>query len=318
MKEINGLLEVEKLTKIYSSGLIRSSSTLGANDVSFKINQGKIVSLVGESGSGKSTVANMILRLIKPTNGQIYLNGTNITKIKKRDYYKQVQVIFQDPFSSFNYFYKIDRVLRRAINFHIHWISRNKKKQIIKDTLDKLKKVILSESFVFEPKQIIPDTLNKLKRITIKFLGGLISRKEKKQIIMDTLARIGINAKEVLGRYPHQVSGGQLQRFLLARILLIKPILLIADEPTSMIDASSRADILNLLKLLRKDEGFSVLFISHDIGQAQYLSDQVLVMKKGIVVERGLTKDVFLHPTHPYTKNLLASVPSLYRKWDLS
>ena len=109
-----------------------------------------------------------------------------------------------------------------------------------------------------------------------------------------------------------------MQRFLLARILLIKPSLLIADEPTSMIDASSRADILNLLGILRKEEGFSVLFITHDIGQAQYVSDRVLIMEKGIIVEKGLTEDVFLNPSHPYTKNLLASVPSLYRQWDLS
>ncbi|MFX1298143.1 MAG: ABC transporter ATP-binding protein [Promethearchaeota archaeon] len=265
MKEINRLLEVKKLTKIYTSGLIRTSMVIGAKDISFKINKGEIVSLVGESGSGKSTVANMILRLIVPTSGYIYFNGNDISKIPKRDYYRQVQVIFQDPFSSFNYFYKVDRVLKKAVDFCMDNISSN----------------------------------------------------EKKKFIKEAIIRVGINPEEVLGRYPHQLSGGQLQRFLLARVLLIKPLLLIADEPTSMIDASSRAEILNLLDLLRKEQGFSVLFISHDIGQAQYISDRVLVMKEGKIVEKGITKEVFLHPTHPYTKNLLASVPSLYRKWEL-
>ena len=265
MIEREKVLQIENLTKIYISGLFQHKEIIGAQDVSFCINKGEIVSLVGESGSGKTTVANMILRLIKPTSGHIYFNGIDITNIQKKDYYRQVQVIFQDPFSSYNYFYKIDRVLKKAINFRI----------------------------------------------------GKLSSIEKNRIITDTLANVGINAEEVLNRYPHQLSGGQLQRFLLARILLIKPILLIADEPTSMIDASARADILNLLGMLKKEEGFSVLFITHDIGQAQYVSERVLVMEKGIIVEKGSTEDVFLNPNHPYTKNLLDSVPSLYRQWDL-
>jgi len=266
MIENKELLEVDKLTKIYTSGLIRPTKVVGAKDVSFKINKGEILSLVGESGSGKTTVANMILRLIQPTSGLIYFNGKDINTIRLQDYYKLVQIIFQDPYSSFNYFYKVDRVLNKAIDFRY----------------------------------------------------GKISNSDKKNLIENVFKEIGINAKEVLGRYPYQISGGQLQRFLLARILLIKPNLLIADEPTSMIDASSRAGILNLLEMIRKKEGLSVIFITHDIGQAQYISDRVLVMQKGLVVEKGPTKDVFLNPTHPYTKNLLASVPSLYRQWDLS
>ena len=261
----NGLLEVDKLTKIYTSGLIRPKKVVGAKDVSFKINKGEILCLVGESGSGKTTVANMILRLINPTSGFIYFNGKDINEINLREYYKLVQVIFQDPYSSFNYFYKVDRVLNKAIEFRF----------------------------------------------------GKVSKSKKFNLIEKAFKEIGINAEEVLGRYPYQISGGQLQRFLLARTLIIRPKLLIADEPTSMIDASSRASILNLLELIRKEEGSSVLFITHDIGQAQYLSDRVLVMKKGLVVEKGQTKDVFLHPTHPYTKNLLDSVPSLYRQWEL-
>jgi len=259
------LLKVENLTKIYSSGLIKTTETIGAKDVSFTLGDGEILSVVGESGSGKSTISNMILRLIVPTSGSIFLNGQDILKIKAHDYYKQVQVVFQDPYSSFNYFYKVERVLRKAIKYRI----------------------------------------------------GHLSYSEELKVIRNTLSHVGINADEVLGRYPHQLSGGQLQRFLLARILLIKPDLLIADEPTTMIDASSRADILNLLDMLRKEEGFSVLFITHDIGQAQYISDQVLVMKEGFIVEKGATKEVFLRPKHPYTQNLLASVPSLYRMWKL-
>ncbi len=264
MSKNENILKIDDLTKIYTSGFIRTTKSVAAKDLSFEIKRGEIISLVGESGSGKTTISNIILRLIKPTSGKVYVNGIDIEEIKKKNYYKQVQVIFQDPYSSFNYFYKVERVLKKAIRFRY----------------------------------------------------GKVSKSEESEKIQEVLGFVGINAKEVIGRFPHQLSGGQLQRFLLARILLIKPDLLIADEPTSMIDASSRADILNLLANLRKEEDFSVLFITHDIGQAQYISDKVLVMEKGIIVEKGPTKNVFLNPTNPYTKKLLASVPSLYRKWN--
>lgn len=260
------ILKVENLTKIFVSGLINVVTVTAVNNVSFTINKGEVVSLVGESGSGKSTTANIVLKLIPPTSGQVLLQGKDIFSIKKRtDFYKKVQVVFQDPYASFNLVYKIDRVLDNAFNLR----------------------------------------------------KGSYSKQEKKEIIIETLSQIGLNADEVLGRYPHQLSGGQLQRFLLARVLIIKPILLIADEPTSMIDASSRAGILNLLEELRKTEKFSVLFITHDIAQAQYISNRVCVMKNGEIVEQGLNESVFGNPEHPYTQELLNSVPDLYHKWDL-
>ena len=140
----------------------------------------------------------------------------------------------------------------------------------------------------------------------------------KRKALESTLSIVGLNTDDILGRFPHQISGGQLQRVLIARALLFKPKLIVADEPTSMIDSSSRADILNLFKELKEGttytEGMSIIFITHDIGQAQYLSDRVIVMKEGGIVEKGPTKDVFLNPIHPYTKNLLDCVPSIYRK----
>ncbi|MFW9996517.1 MAG: ABC transporter ATP-binding protein [Candidatus Odinarchaeota archaeon] len=259
-------LEINSVTKIFESGLVRTTRHTAVDQVSFNMQRRDILALVGESGSGKTTIAKLILRLISLTAGKILLAGKDIYSYNSlRDYYKHVQVIFQDPYSSFNYIYTIDRVLDLAFNLR----------------------------------------------------GEKIPVKEKKREINDTLAKIGINADEVTGRYPHQLSGGQLQRFLLARILIIKPGLLIADEPTSMIDASSRAGILNLLKDLREDEGLSILFITHDIGQAQYIADNVCIMKEGKVVEQGRSKEVFTNPKHPYSQNLLASVPSIYRKWDL-
>ena len=259
------LLEVNNLTKVFESGLIKTSKNTAVDDVSFVIEKGEIKSLVGESGSGKTTIAKMILNLIPSTSGSIKLHGREISSYDKQDYYKCVQAIFQDPYSSYNYFYTIDRVLN----------------------------------------------------MVFKLRGGTISTEEKKAEINETLKMIGLNADEVLGRYPHQLSGGQLQRFMLARILLIKPDLLIADEPTSMIDASSRAGILNLLKKIRDEKGLTILYISHDIGQAQYIADNVCIMKEGKIVEQGSSKVVFVNPQHPYSKNLLDCCPSIYSKWDM-
>ncbi len=259
------LLKIEGLYKTYVSGLIKTTENHAVKDCNFHINKGEVISLVGESGSGKSTIANMILRLIKPTAGNLWFNGVNIQDIPINDYYLDVQEVFQDPFSSFNYFYKVDRVLDAAIKFKYGKIPEHKSREKIDEVLD----------------------------------------------------LVGINAREILGRYPHQLSGGQLQRFLLARTLIIECKLLIADEPTSMIDACARADVLNLIKQLREEIGYTVLFITHDIGQAQYVSDRVLVMEQGIIVEQGSPFNVFTNPTHPYTKSLLESVPSLYRKWQL-
>lgn len=147
-------------------------------------------------------------------------------------------------------------------------------------------------------------------------LGNPPSRDEKDGIIRSTLKAVMLNPDEVLGRFPHQLSGGQMQRILIARALLVGSELLVADEPTSMIDASTRAGILNLLLDLKEERELSILFITHDIGQTQYLSDRILVMNKGEVVEEGLRDEVFFKPKHPYTKTLLASAPRLYEKWE--
>ena len=258
------ILRCEDLTKIYTSGLVRTKTVLGAKNVTFDIKRGEIVSLAGESGSGKSTVAKMILRLMNPSSGNIALNGKDINSYNLREYYRQVQAVFQDPYSAFNPFYKVDHVIERA----------------------------------FGLREDHPD------------------RDERKAIIESTFMSIGLNPSEVLGRYPHELSGGQMQRLLIGRSLLIGSQLLIADEPTSMIDASTRAGVLNLLLRLKEENELSVLFITHDIGQAQYISERVLIMKEGELVEQGSVHDVFTNPEHPYTQELLGAVPSLYEKWD--
>ncbi len=257
------ILQCKNLTKIYTSGLIRTKCCVAVKNVTFYVKKGEIVSLVGESGSGKTTVAKMILRLIEPTSGRIIFNGKDAFSYDRREYYRRIQAVVQDPYSAYNPFYKVDRVLEKVFNLYKNGPSREK----------------------------------------------------RKEIIHSTLTRIGINPEEILGRYPHQLSGGQLQRFLIARPLMINSELMVADEATSMLDASTRAGILNLLLSLKKNEKISVLFITHDIAQAQYISDRALVMQNGEVVEQGPADKVFLRPRQPYTKELFDSVPQLNKKW---
>jgi len=142
------------------------------------------------------------------------------------------------------------------------------------------------------------------------------SKKEGLEMIKEALFKVGIDPKDVLGKYPHQISGGQKQRIMIARCWILRPLLIVADEPTSMIDASSRGGIIKLLEELREEQGTSIIFITHDLGLAYYVSDNILVMKDGEVVEGGHPDKVVLQPSHEYTKLLVESVPKLYRKLE--
>lgn len=265
MRDRNTLLKVTNLTKTYTSGYVKTVSIVGAKDISFTLAQGEILSFVGESGSGKSTTLKMILRLLEPTSGQILLNGRDSAAYDLGTYYKQVQGVLQDPYSSFNLFYKVDRALNLAFRF-------------------------------YDPQP---------------------SAREKREIVEQMLLKVGLNSKEVLGRYPHQLSGGQMQRILVARVLIIGSEVLLADEPTSMIDASTRIGTLNTLLDLKKEGKIGIIFVTHDIAQAYYISDRVLIFHKGEIVEAGPAEEVFLTPQDQYTKELLASVPSLYERWEM-
>jgi len=143
-----------------------------------------------------------------------------------------------------------------------------------------------------------------------------VGAEERDEMINEALRNVGLNPSEVRGKYPHQLSGGQLQRILIARALLVKPKLLIADEAVSMLDASTRIDVLNLLGDFRDRYGTSVLFVTHDLALGYYISDSTIIMYRGTIVEMGDTERVFHNPLHPYTKMLLESVPDLNVKWE--
>ena len=251
------LLSVDGLTKVFGRG---ASVVRAVDDVSFSISPGSITTVVGESGSGKSTLARLILALIPPTSGRIELSGKDVTNLPNRElsgYWREVQAVFQDPFSAFNQFFHVRRLLARS-------------------------------------------------RRLIGVNGDALEERMR-----SALEQVGLD-KDVLLKYPHQLSGGQRQRVMIARALMMRPVLLIADEATSMLDASLRANVLNVLTDLRRDMGLTILFITHDIGQACYVSDRVLVMQHGKLVENGPAEDVIFRPQHEYTQQLLADVPRLH------
>jgi peptide/nickel transport system ATP-binding protein len=255
------------VTKVFGLGRQR---TVAVDHVNFEFYAGEIVSIVGESGSGKTTLAKMLLGLINLTEGDIYYHEQKrdiSSQKKKEEYWRGIQAIFQDPFSSFNIFNKIDHVLLDCIHMR----------------------------------------------------GGRgLSHTKKVDLMTEACSFVNLKFAEMTNKYPFELSGGQMQRLMIARIFLLKPKILLADEPTSMIDASSRATILDYLMKLRNETGMTTIFITHDIGLAYYVSDSVYIMEHGKFVESGSADEVILRPKETYTKRLINDVPKIYEEWDLS
>jgi peptide/nickel transport system ATP-binding protein len=260
-------LKTSGLTKVFGFG---RTKTLAVDHVDLNLYEGEVVSIVGESGSGKTTLAKMLLGLINETEGEVYFQGKKrdiSTQRKKQEYWKNIQAIFQDPFSSYNIFNKIDTVLLDCIRMRG---------------------------------------------------GGSLPREKKVELMTEACSFVNLKFEELTNKYPFELSGGQMQRLMIARIFLLKPKILLADEPTSMIDACSRATILDELMQLRNEIGMTIIFITHDIGLAYYVSDSVYIMEHGKFVESGTADEVILQPKEPYTQRLLSDVPKIYEEWDLS
>ena len=255
------------VTKVFGVG---NKAMTAVDHVDFDFKEGEIISIVGESGSGKTTISKMLLGLISVTEGEIYFHDElrNIKSSKaKKEYWNNIQAIFQDPFASYNIFHKIDDVLLDCINLK----------------------------------------------------GGKHLPQERKvQMMEEACSFVNLKYAELTNKYPFELSGGQMQRLMIARIFLLRPKILLADEPTSMIDACSRATILDMLLKLRDEINMTVIFITHDIGLAYYISDEVYIMEHGKFVERGPADDVILHPQAEYTKRLISDVPKIHEEWDLS
>ncbi|HMK97728.1 MAG TPA: ATP-binding cassette domain-containing protein, partial [Acidimicrobiales bacterium] len=260
------MLEIRDLTKIYRSGTFGGELKPALRSVGFDIDKGEVVSLIGQSGSGKSTLGKVILCLTPASAGSVKFEGTEVESLGKaelRDYYRHVQGVFQDPFSSYNPLYKADRVFEMIRNVYFKDLGKDQWNAKIDAALES----------------------------------------------------VSLNPADVLNKFPHQLSGGQQQRLLIARALLLEVKLLVADEIISMLDASTRVDVLNLLVELKR-KGLGILFITHDLSLGNYISDRTVILREGAIVEMGGTQRVFGNPQHPYTKSLLSAVPQLHKKWN--
>lgn len=260
--QLQPLIEIQQLTKDYvsSGGLFQRGQqrTRVLDSLDLTIYKGETLGIVGESGCGKSTLANTLLRLIPASNGEVIYNGQDIlstSAAQLRQLRREMQIVFQNPFSSLN-----PRMNVKAL--------------------------------VAEP--IITHTQTR---------GAALTER-----VVELLIETGLGA-EHLERHPHELSGGQAQRVVLARALALNPKFLILDEPTSALDVSVQAQIINLLVRLQKEYGLTYLFISHDLGVVQHISDRIGVMYLGEIVELGLSEAIFANPQHPYTQALLSATP---------
>ena len=252
------ILEVQNLKKVFQSpGLFNKNKLVAVNDVSFKVLQGEIVGLVGESGSGKSTIAKLVTRLIRPSEGLIFLNGENKKVTESRnvplEYRKTIQMVFQDPFGSLNSIHTVYHHLARPIMRH-----------------------------------------------------GLKDEKEILPYIIHILEKVGLTPGEKFAeKFPHEMSGGERQRVAIARALSLEPQIIVADEPTSMLDVSIRMDVLEIFAKMRKENNLTILFITHDLASARYLTDRIIVLKNGSIVEENTSEGLIQTPVQEYTKQLV-------------
>lgn len=249
------ILEVENLKKYFKT----AKGTLHAVDgITFMLEKGKTLGVVGESGCGKSTLGRTIIHLLDSTDGKMIFDGNNVTKLKGHElkaYREQIQIIFQDPFSSLN------------------------------------------------PRLTVSETI--MEPLMLK--GGLDRRQvmERTAHLMD---RVGLAAR-FANTYPHEMDGGRRQRIGIARALALNPQFIVCDEPVSALDVSIQAQVLNLMLDLQEENGLTYLFITHDLSVVKYISDEIMVMYLGQMVEKAESDSLFSNPLHPYTKALLSAIP---------
>ena len=261
-KENDYILEVDNLKKYFpiETNLLGTPTRYlkAVDDVSFKVKRGTTLGIVGESGCGKTTLGRTILRLHDITGGKVTFDGKDLTNMPKKELRKirtDLQLIFQDPYSSLPPRMTVGNIIAEAVRVH-----------------------------------------------------NIVPKEEVTKHVREIMRKCGLQP-HWYDRYPHEFSGGQRQRICIARALAVNPKLVVCDEPVSALDVSIQAQIINLLKDLQNKLGLTYLFISHDLSVVKYITDNILVMYLGNVMELGSTDTIFDNPLHPYTKALFSAVP---------
>ena len=252
------ILEVRDLKQHFPvrTGWFGTTPLKAVDGVSFGIRPGETLGLVGESGCGKTTVGRTILHLYKPTSGEVIYNGTPLTPANIDQYRKEIQIVFQDPYSSLNPRMTVADIVGEPLD--IHHLYKNKK--------------------------------------------------ERDEKIAGLLTLVGLNSDHAR-RYAHEFSGGQRQRIGIARALATKPKFVVCDEAVSALDVSIQAQILNLMQDLQKEFHLTYMFITHDLSVVYHISDEIMVMYLGQVIEKAPAEKLFANPVHPYTQALLSAIP---------
>ncbi|MBP4040430.1 MULTISPECIES: ABC transporter ATP-binding protein [Aeromonas] len=258
------IIEVQHLYKDFpvNSNAIKSGKMRALSDITFNLHRGRALAVVGESGSGKSTIAKIIAKMYKLSNGRILYRGRDLEEFNKGtallDYRQSVQMVWQDPFGSLNPTHTIYHHIARPLLLH----------------------------------------------------SKVSDKRDLSDMVYGLLEKVGLTpAKATAAKYPHQLSGGQRQRVNIARNLAVEAEVVLADEPTSMLDVSIRIGILNLMEQMKNELGVSMLYITHDIATARYVAEDLAVMYVGHMVEWGEVDEILHHPQHPYTQLLISAVP---------
>ena len=250
------LLRVDHLKKYFKSA---KGTVHAVDDVSFTIEKGKTLGVVGESGCGKSTLGRTIIRLQEPTEGTVLFEGKNISALNQKELWKQrreMQMIFQDPFSSLN------------------------------------------------PRMTISQTIEE----PLKLYGLCADKESRQKRVAELMDTVGL-ARRLYNTYPHELDGDRRQRIGIARALALQPKFIVCDEPVSALDVSIQAQILNLMQDLQKELNLTYMFITHDLSVVHHISDDIMVMYLGQVIEKATAEVLFANPVHPYTQALLSAIP---------
>ncbi|MGN0292918.1 MAG: ABC transporter ATP-binding protein [Lachnospiraceae bacterium] len=262
MQENNQILPTEPLVRVDDLckffRISRNQTLKAVNHVSFHINKGETVGMVGESGCGKSTTGRCMVKLYEPTSGHVYYKGQDIfamNKAQHREFTGNVQMIFQNPYSSLN------------------------------------------------PRMTVKDIVGEGMK-----LHGKYTPAEMDARVEELLGRVGLGRAH-MSRFPHEFSGGQRQRIGIARALSVNPEFIVCDEPVSALDVSIQAQIINMLKKLQEEMNLTYLFVAHDLSVVKYISDRVVVMYLGSIVEEAPADELYSNPLHPYTQVLLSAIP---------